>query len=328
MRQRATILFTVIATTIGVGIGWAFPPVLEDNDNQSRRLRKKIQSINLVNALNLTVPQMTLLHSLALQSKVLDERIRSTIEESDRASLKVLEAFYASLERNEIPGPRAAHRIHALEVSAKEAVAEYSERMQESVAKVTNALNSAQLKMVGDYRPCTFPTQDLIDPSRIGSASTAGMTDQLERIREMSDEEYADWKPRLVNDHVRMTRLVFHGRPDQDEIRRTYSYFLDQVRDMSDVEWELNGTQFAETFRAKEEKGHGPQRGPDVTSEFITRFLLNPDMASVYETRVAGGGAPEQKLTEDARDETSMRDFQKERRRRTNGNGARRLSWR
>ena len=272
---------------------------LKELDPRLRQLQQCIKSINLINGLNLTVKQMKGLKELAHQSDNLQKAAIMEARRAEDEALTVLESFYEQLKKNVVPGRRTKHMVHRIEHPFKEVGAGFNEQMISKVEEAKKLLNPGQVAMVKNYRPCIVPTSDLTDPSRIGSAASEQMLQHFERIRNLSEQVYQHKKQDIINHHVRRMRLHFQGKIDVTKEGAEFGQFIDKIRALDDVEWQLNGQKMIEEAHEEKELLHRPGRKRDKTDAFIQMFLLNPDMYQVYAERIKAGGAPEQQLPEE-----------------------------
>ena len=272
---------------------------LKELDPRLQQVQQSIKSINLINGLNLTVKQMEGLKELARQTDNLHKAAVMEAKRAEGEALVVLENFYEKLKKNVVPGRQSKHIIHRVEHPFKQVSATFNEQMASKVAEAKKILNPGQVAMVKNYRPCIVPTSDLTDPSRIGSAASEQMLQHFERIRNLSVQVYEHRKQDIIDHHVRRMRLHFQGKIDVAQEGAEFAEFIDEIRAMDDVEWQLNGQKMIEDAHEAKELLHRPGRKRDKTDAFIQLFLLNPDMYHVYEERIKAGGAPEQQLPEE-----------------------------
>mgnify|MGYP006276640707 CR=1 FL=1 len=263
-------------------------------------IQRDIKSINLINGLNLTIEQMVALKELTRETAHLEESTERDAERVEDRTLALMREFYESLERNEIPSERMKARVHRSEHPFKELRASFVEAMVEKVEQVKSVLNRGQLEMVKEYRPCIVPTQDLIDPSRIGSAASEKLKQRFDAIRSLSEDEFRRSRAGMIDRYLRRIRLRFPGKVDEEEEAHYYGDFLEKVRKMDEVDWELQGEEMIEGLKEDKERAFRPGRlERDKTDGFIRNFLLNPRMYEVYDERIRQGGMPEQKLPEE-----------------------------
>ncbi len=296
--MRILVLVTLYALSCAICSAQALKQV----DPQLRHIQHSIKSINLINGLNLNVDQMVGLKELARQANTLEKAALSEARRAEGSALAVLQKFYEQLKENRVPGDMTKHMVHRVEHPFKAVQANYNEQMADKVKEAKGLLNPGQLAMVKNYRPCIVPTVDLTDPSRIGSAASERLMERFTQIRNLSPEVYTRRKQNIIDHHVRRMRLHFQGKIDQNKEAADFSQFLEKVRAMDDVDWQLQGAQLIEESKEAKELAHRPHiRSRDKTDDFIRMFLLNPSMYEIYEERINAGGAPEQKLPEETK---------------------------
>ena len=296
MAHRFILIFLLLSLP---ALSFAQRGAFKELDPRLRQIQESIKSINLINGLNLTVEQMVGLKELARQTNNLQKAALLDAQRVESEALRVMEKFYDDLKKNKVPGEQTRHLVHRIEHPFKEVGANFNEQMASKVEEAKKLLNPGQLAMVKNYRPCIVPTNDLVDPSRIGSAAGEQLMKHFQRIRNLSEQVYSFRKQEIVDQHVRRLRLHFQGKIDQVKESAEFGQFLDRIRAMDDVEWQLNGQKIIEDAQEAKELLLRPGHKNDKTEAFIQMFLLNPDMYPVYEERIQAGGAPEQKLPEE-----------------------------
>ena len=267
-------------------------------------LRQEISSINLLNGLYLTKDQMKEILSLAGDlRKDREEMIRSaefktTLKETEKLLKKLRnEIQKGSPARGELP--REAHRAdHHLKEMRKERNISLSKKLKEYDVKLRSILTDEQIGVVNSFKPCLIPPKNLRDPVRAGQASdNMGAIKRLRRLRDLPDEIWEKRKDRIISrmlDRYSKRKYEMTGEEKLQEKNRLIALF-EQVRSMSETEFELEKEALAENIRPEDKieglvkelefrkPGHGR---PKMTRP--VRFLLNDHIILILEERLEG----------------------------------------
>jgi len=267
-------------------------------------LHQEISTINLLNGLYLTRDQMKEILSLAGDlRKDREEMINST---EFKATLKEAEKLLGEL-RNEIQKgspargelPHEAHRAdHHLKEMKKERNISLSKKLKEYDIKLNSILTDEQMSVVNSFKPCLTPPKNLRDPVRAGQASdNMGAIKRLRRLRDLPDEVWEKRKDRIISrmvDRYSKRKYEMTGEEKLQEKNRLTALF-EQVRNMSETEFELEKEALAENIRPEDKieglvkelefrkPGHGR---PKMTRP--VRFLLNDHIIPILEERLEG----------------------------------------
>ena len=265
-------------------------------------LRQEISTINLLNGLYLTRDQMK--EILCLAGDLRKDRKEMISSAEFKATLKEAEKLLKEL-RNEIQKgspargelPREAHRAdHHLKEMRKERNISLSDKLKEYDIKLRSILTDEQVDVVNSFKPCLIPPKNLRDPVRAGQASdNMGAIKRLRRLRDLPDEIWEKRKDRIISrmvDRYSKRKYEMTGEEKLQEKNRLISLF-EQVRSMSETEFELEKEALAENMRPEDKieglvkelefrkPGHGR---PKMTRP--VRFLINDQIIPILEERL------------------------------------------
>jgi hypothetical protein len=154
--------------------------------------------------------------------------------------------------------------------------------MKEIVEEVKSKLNKNQLYNLENFKPCLIPPKG---KTRIGQVSTSvGIIKGLERIRSLSEEVYNFRKDKIINRYIERISLKFPYLKEEEieKARQELSEIIDQMRSLSDVEFDIQKESIAQKIKNVIDKKH-----PLDVDRIISHFLLNPQAIPVLEEKLS-----------------------------------------
>lgn len=228
--------------------------ILDPADPRPHRvhqLHDDISLANLIHGLNLTGEQLDALAELATRA----DEVRSSYEQAHVDQLERMDSSFAELrahllEAGEVP-PRVEARARAAETAFKEQRLQFQQELAGLEGEVRQVLSEGQVQIVEEFKPCLFPPEDLSSPLRVGQAGAPGhLVDKLDEIRQLPPDVYERHLPRFLD--RAMERLQWHEGPVAEEIeaeeRERVVALLDDVRQMDDLTWALEGERLADAL--------------------------------------------------------------------------------
>lgn len=216
-----------------------------------RQLHDDIALANLIHGLNLTGDQLDALAELATRAdEVRSGYERAHVEQLDQMDSSFSEMKQSLLEAGEVP-PQVQARARAAETGFKEQRLQFQEDLAELDGEVRQVLSVGQAQIVEEFRPCLFPPEDLSSPLRVGQAGASGhLVERLDEIRQLPPDVYERRLPHILD--RAMERLQWHegpiGEVDEASERERVVALLDEVRQMDDLAWALEGERMADTL--------------------------------------------------------------------------------
>ena len=167
--------------------------------------------------------------------------------------------------------------------------------LEKFIKEVEQHLFEAQKKVLVDYKPCLIPPKDLKDPVRVGQASDdSAITKTLEQLRKLPQRKYDEDKKKIAE--KQLSKIEEHqGRwPDGEREKKLQELvkFIDKVRAMSDVDFEMNKSELAKEFskfarkEMLEEKLEKISKEDKIVRDKIRAFLLNPRIVPLLRERI------------------------------------------
>lgn len=267
-------------------------------------LENDINILNLINGLNLTKEQVTVIlreaQTLRTDLKIKPKPPREIIKSSEE-ELKILKAMRDNLlKKGETPHSlRLKYETH----HAKKYVKAYGwkmkpsmvKRVEQSTEKVIKVLTNPQVSIISDYKACLIPPKDLKNPVRVGQAeSNDGVERFLTGMRELPEFVYVNHFNKIMDEALEDIE-EHHGYLEPEE-KSAYKNLVkdnvDKARRMSDVEYALNKARIAEKIKPKDKFKEIGQAlaelgvGRYKISGKVSQLLLNPRVVLILEKRL------------------------------------------
>ncbi|MEW5900271.1 MAG: hypothetical protein AB1715_02280 [Acidobacteriota bacterium] len=267
-RKKTGVLLAGLMSVWGMGFwAWAQAPFFQDSAEQ---LRREIRLLNLVNGLELTAAQRSLILSRAGELKESRENLEELFRARHKELEPILKEIKSYLEQNREVPQEIAKRFHALEAEQKKARLEFEEKTRAYAREIGESLESHQVYQLERFVPCIIPPKG---EGRVGQAADyRGFVSKLERIREIPDRLYERRKEMICGRTMEEIRLRAGRAADFNEgemIKRIDAYF-DKVRSLSPTDFEIQKDKLAEEFVSIAKPA---KRAPDLTQK-IGAFLL------------------------------------------------------
>jgi len=256
---------------------------LEKDFSETENLMEDIKIINLLNNLDLRSEQAEFIVSKAQEIK----RIRDSSKEKAR-SLSPEVAETCKTIKEEVFGKKVfiddetAKNFHKTKEDIETMQKEVSERIDYIAKSVEQQLEPFQLNALDNYTPCIIPR---ISKGRIGQAdSSEGLVKALERVKKMPEVRYEEHKAHLAE---KLTERIKKHYPPQEglneaQIKSRLLKTFEDVRDMEDVEFELNKEDIAKGF----EETSLPKKKEMSRAAKIKKFLLSENIIPILKERL------------------------------------------
>ncbi len=244
-------------------------------------LRSEISLLNLLNGLDLTPAQATLLLAKAEEAKKLEDRWQAEAQ-SRRAEMEsVLSEIKTYVSRKQELPEELVLRFRRVDDELKSVRAEIEKSKKELAGEVKASLESQQIYQFERFIPCIIPPKG---ESRVGQAEDpSGLAKRLERIRSLPERAYFFRREEicravLTGFQKRFPQAAFDGEASLEGVGRV----LDRCRSLSVAEFELQKNQLAEELVSlfKPEFRFG-----DITKK-IEYFLLSEEVIPLLRERL------------------------------------------
>jgi hypothetical protein len=290
----ALTLSSVLLLSLGAafGISRSASAQLPDYEHELRRVTEEIRLLNLINGLELSREQMEFIIQKAEEA----EQLRAgLLEEMNNGNQKISQALQTLQELKDIllNGENIPDELkvqtHRSSLLTKEMTLEYQSQVSQLAVEIKAILQPHQLCALENYVPCLIPPK----PWAYGQEddSEAGAR-QLTRIREIPDPVFEENKDKIAQRIIEQMKLQLpRGYTlDEEAERRWLISLLEEARGLSDVDFAIEGTELAEKLKSR----YAPARpAVDITVK-IESFLLNPEIISLLESKLAADTGSEQ----------------------------------
>jgi hypothetical protein len=282
MRKKKTVLAFGAWFWLSGGLAVLAQAPFQDLD-KSEALRREIRVINLLNGLELTPEQMTLIRDKAEESRRLVDEARASYALRQKELGSLLEDIRKyRLENQDIPGELAG-RFHALDMELKKEKLRLDETLRGYAGDVERSLSRHQVYALEKFIPCIIPPKG---ESRIGQAADVkGIGGKLARLRTIPERVYELRREEIIERNLQERRIVIGpaaASAGDGELAGELGRFYDKTRDLSQVDFEVQKEKLAQEF-ATLLKPKAPAL--DLTKK-IEAFLLSPEVIPVLNERL------------------------------------------
>ena len=269
----ATLVFGIVSASFSEGEPLA--EVAETN--------KDIQTINLLNCLDLRKKQMESIIRKAEQAKALQECSDNEIRSLSSKLAEITQDIKSDVGEGKVVLEKELSKEYTrLEHEIKRIKKETYAQIDKIALDIESELESFQLNALDNYRPCVVP---IVTDGRIGqSGSSTRDVKLLERVKNMPAIRYDIKKEQLIEDLL--TRVKEKVPPavelDESTIGRNISNIFDKVRAMEEIEFEIHKEALAEELRG----GILPEKKPLPRKAKIRNFLLSNNIIPILKERL------------------------------------------
>jgi hypothetical protein len=250
-------------------------------DNEIKVMIRDIQTLNLVNSLHLTKEQMQQMLVIAKEVKKSDDDLKALYDRKYNEMHGVLKEMRTQLMSNTDISGDLKKRFHNAEGEIKTRQVANDDKLKVLGKKVEGILNENQKVVLAEYQPCLVPVKNIANPERIGQAgNNEHITRMLGIIRKMPDDKYAQAKQKFLSKAQERIKMVLHEDSERAEALKNIGSAMDKARQMSDEEFEIKKDEIADGILPKKVKK------PDTEKNFIRQFLLNPNLATILESKL------------------------------------------
>ena len=284
MRKRKSISGILSVTFfLSCGALLIFGQAPARNLEKTEGLRREIRLINLLNGLDLTPEQMTLIKEKAEASRRLVEDSRSFFAARQKEFEGILEEIRKSRLENQDVSPNLAQRFHALDLELKKEKLGLDEKLRGFAGDIEKNLAGHQIYALDKFVPCIIPPKG---ESRIGQAvDVRGIAGRLARLRSVPDRLYEQRRNQIIERNVEEIKAKAGpavGRDGGEDMSEKIGNFYDKVRGLDEVDFEIQKEKLTEEF-ANIVK---PKPAPLNMTKKIEAFLLSPEAIPILEERI------------------------------------------
>lgn len=288
MRKRKTMAkLSASMFCLVLGSLLLFGPVFSQEklltQDETEALRREIRVLNLVNGLELSLEQIELVREKAAQSQRLLQESRFYYNSRQPELNELLEEIKRlRLEDKDVP-PELAQRFHSLDAELKKERARIQEALQSLARDIEKSLNPHQVYALDTYVPCVIPPKG---ESRLGQAvDVKGISSRLARLRSVPDRVYERRKSQIVEKTLKEMKLRAGPAFDEqteEEVEAGIGSFYDRVRDLSEIDFEVQKENLAKEFAALVK----PKSHLLSLERKIEAFLLAPEVVPILDVAI------------------------------------------
>lgn len=262
---------------------------------------KLMQSIYLINSLNLSSDQITALLPVIEEAEGIREEIKTEKEKTEAEIVQELNKINQNLAKNIEPSEEEVARLKEMKEEMKAIPESVMERAEEIQTKMDDLFTEEQKEIINNYDPRKvmkglLKIEDEEGPGPEGPGpegpgegkppKNGNMDGRIEKIeamlvkgRELSDEEYARKKDHiLAKFSERLTKANFSWTEIQKKVDEV-SKILDETRNMSDEEFEAQKTEIAKKIVSS-------VKGDKKFEKIVRELVLNPDLLPVLKAKI------------------------------------------
>lgn len=276
---------------------------VQNTISEVHRIKTFTSFLNLFNGLNLSAEQVEELIRINEEYKAELNRIAEENKERAKKSLEAIKNWESALERGEMPkdlmdeAVKADNLIKEAEEKQNQLKLKYKERLEK-------VFTEAQKEVIRTFKPCIIPPQDLRNPIRVGQASTndAAIRD-LRRIRSVPQAKFNEVLEKILDGYIdKISKKHTLDEQEANKERERMRALLIKVRNMSDVDFELNKEQLAEEAKYKnkadilreeiarlqKEISEYEKKEKELSGDVpVVRWFLKPNMLPILKKRLA-----------------------------------------
>jgi len=250
--------------------------MMDDPDlREVEDLKLDINILNLLNVLYLTPQQIDGLLDLHERRRELTVQVKGDLIGNAEDTKQAFRALRHALIAKDHSDDRVSKLAQRANSGMKDIGFEAIKQFNDLVEEAENILNDSQRVIIEHYKSCIIPPKNEINPLRVGQSSDDGHKKQLERVRKMSDEQYASRKDSIDDRMYGRVKKLVGGRPgvSLEGVRDTIVETLDKARSMSETEFRLYEENPVKDMLKKKlgKKDTSPIRPK------IQRFILHPN---------------------------------------------------
>ncbi|MCD4786298.1 MAG: hypothetical protein K8T10_20940 [Candidatus Eremiobacteraeota bacterium] len=282
--MKRIFIFTLIVSFL-IGVFSLAPPPTESAKSYSkseiRDMMRDIQTLNLINGLNLSQDQMQKLLPVAREVKQRQDKIQATFDRKNNEIYSVLKEMKSQLMSKSDVTNDLKKRYHNAEGEIKKQRVEFNERMKVLNKEISGILNDNQKVVLKEYQPCIVPVKSIANPERIGQAAGGERFQRLfSRIRRIPEDRYPQAKERILARTKEKIKMHIRDDKEREAALKNLSEAMDKARSLSDEEFEMKKGEIASNIKPERKKSR------NIEQKFIDRFLLNPNLVSILEHKM------------------------------------------
>lgn len=245
--------------------------------------RTQIHILNLLNGLELDKKQMQLILDAAYEAEEIRSKTKKTIERKEKEIASAYEEVLKVAKAGSLVIPDdIANKVHKVNQEADKIRQEAQGKLSDLAIKIKDNLESHQLYVLEDYKPCIIPP---VKEGRIGQADNPhGFTKVLERVRAMPEDLYDSRKDEIAQKAIDKIKAQVPAGfiIEEGKIKAQLLAAMDEARALSDTDFAIKKEGISQNIKTQ----LLPQKPPINIGVKIERFLLQPEIIPILEKRI------------------------------------------
>jgi hypothetical protein len=276
--------FIPFSILIFIFFGLSFAQSQEKDLQEVKEVKEDIQIINLLNGLDLNKEQMEFIINKAQEAQAIRNEISSRINACKSEMVKTYAAIKEEVATGRVTVQEEEKKAHAKLKHDIEKMGNSLKEKTDALAQEIGAkLEQFQLIALDNYKACIVP---IMTKGRIGQSDADTATVKiLERVKTAPDAKYIRVKNKFLE---RLIDKVKEKAPpgfqiDEAKIRSDITEAFDKIRNMDDVDFQIDKTSIAQNLNDK----IFPPQSPMSRNDKIKKFLLSENVMPILEDRLS-----------------------------------------
>ena len=261
-----------------------FGRATECTADEIRKISTEIRLLNLINGLGLDNEQMKFIIQKARQA----EQLRAELIETGNGNQQAIEALqtFQELKDSLLKGENIPQDLKSQILKVERQIIETREAHDNSMSQlaleVKEILEPHQLYCLQTYKPCLIPPKE----GAAGQADSSEVaTRLLTRLRKAPQSVFEERKDKVAQQtvgHIKRHLPKGYILDEKAEEEWVVSVF-EEARSMSEEDFAFKSADLADKFEAR----HALPKPPIDISVKVERFLLQPEIIPLLETKLA-----------------------------------------
>ena len=287
MGMKHFLFSLIIAVVIVFGLSQSVLGRPLGDADELRKVTGEIRLLNLINGLELDKEQMEFIIQKAEEAKQLRADFSEKVSNDNPEVAKTLQPLQelrdTLLKGDNISGNLKA-QVHKANQQMKEIQLEYHDKISQLAFEIKEILQPHQLYALENYVPCLIPPKQ-------GAAGQANSSEaalkQLTRLREMPAPVFEERKDKIAQRIIEQIRrhLPRGYVIDEGAEKEWIISLLEEARSLSEADFAFKKTELVEKLKSR----HALPKLPIDVSVKIERFLLNPEIIPLLNSKLAAG---------------------------------------
>ena len=260
------------------------PEVLSARPNpipELEAIRQDVSMLNLLRGLYLSKDQASQLLILAQKAEACREAVRTSAEADKKQIISAFSELREALFEEPGHEKQAQDKAKTIDHRIKEAVGNAADKIADLEEQVDKILTGAQRSIVEDFKPCLIPPKDLRNPVRVGQAGAeAGIMGKVADLIHSTPPDI--WKERSSHLFDKLSNRLEQESGSMSpamkaDVRKRLETVAEKIRQTSDVDYSLKGTELASellVINPKKALKQGHKKTGDLAKWFLSEASI------------------------------------------------------